>query len=156
MKPTAIIDVIETKGESTYNTTYEWICNNKRRYSTVEMAEIIGTTRENLLVKWKKHGLNNKKLFVKSRSYFKTKTNSILFMKKPDKPKSQWCCNEGDRVTLLDGTEAEVLEVVSSGSGRKKEKSSITVGRIDRTGIILKRSPIYVGEKWKHIKGEVK
>ena len=156
MEPTAIVDVIEIKGATPYNVTYEWVGDNKRRYSTVEMAEIIGTTRENLLVKWKKHGLNNEKLFVKSRSYFKPKSSSILFRNKPSKPKSRWCCNVGDRVMVLDGIEAEVLEEISSGSASMKEKSSITVGRIDRTGAILKRSPIYVGDKWKHIKGEVK
>ena len=67
--------------------------------------------------------------------------------------KDQWCCNVDDHVTAM-GREVVVAEIVFTGSARLKEKSLITVCRVDRTGAIFKRSPIYVGDKWKHIKGE--
>ena len=152
MEPTAIVEVVQGYSSEFRNKTYQWRCNDGNLYPTTEMVAIIGTTRENLLNKFYRYGVNNEKLFVKSKSYFQN--NPAARYRKKEKMKDQWCCNVDDHVTAV-GREVVVAEIVFTGSARLKEKSLITACRIDRTGIILKRSPIYVGDKWKHIKGEV-
>ena len=139
MQPTRIVDVIIKSAGDRNN--YTWRCDNGKSYCTSDMAYAIGTTKENLLCRFKRWGLDNGKLWVVAKPY----------VKKVNEPKkSKWNALPGDRVVLRDGSEVEVLQEVYVGCARFKEKSDVTVGKIDRTGIILRRNPIFVGDKWEH------
>jgi len=140
VQPTKIVDVLITS-TSGDRKRYTWRCDNGKSYCTSDMAYAIGTTKENLLCRFKRWGLDNGKLWQSSKPY----------TKKPRKSKkSKWNALPGDRVVLRDGSEVEVLQEVYVGCARFKEKSDVTVGKIDRTGIILRRNPIFVGDKWEH------
>lgn len=152
-KPTKVLSVKQIRNET--GKGFIWECNNGCHYSTREMADEIGTTPECLLPRYKKYGLNNEILFKPSVGYQKQN-------RKGSAPKTIdkkiLTCDVGDNVKV-GGKIVVVSEVVFCGkedrysrSGKLLkggEKSEITVCRYDN-GRILKRSPMFVGDKWVH------
>jgi hypothetical protein len=158
MKPTEIIRV--EVGSNSYGKQYFWTCNNNVTYETKEIAAIIGTSSQNLINKFKFHGLVNDKLFKPSVKIAKKKTKAEKEAEEAKENKvkpidhGSPLCNVGDRVEHR-GEVVDVAQVVFQGTESTKsaqwQRAEVRVCRILSNGQVLRRSPRYIGTDWRHL-----
>ena len=147
-QPTQIVGVESVMQK--YRKIYIWQCDNNQKYNTEEMAEIIGTSTQCLLGRYRNHGLDSNILFVRSSRY-KNKKNP------PDK---KYQCECGDVVSHK-GNKVMVAEVLDCGreedktrqteKSRRGVRSYVCVCRIMDNGQVLTRSPKFIGDNWRHV-----
>ena len=133
-----------------YRKIYIWKCDNNQKYNTEEIAEIIGTSTQCLLGRYREHGLNSKVLFTRSSRYKNNK----------NAPAKKYQCECGD-IVLHNGNKFIVSEVLDCGreddktrqieKSRRGVRSEICVCRIMDNGQVLRRSPKYIGDHWRHV-----